>query len=109
LFVLPRQLDGLDAAWIGYPIQIRPDAGFARGDMQLALDEDGIDNRTIWSGNVTRQPMMRGVEYRTSPDGYPSADAVMEWGLLLSNNHAHSPEKMHRIHESVEKFLALRS
>jgi CDP-4-dehydro-6-deoxyglucose reductase, E1 len=109
LFVLPRQLDGLDAAWMGYPLQVRPDAGFSRGDLQLALDKDDIDSRTIWSGNVTRQPMMRDVEYRVSSDGYPNADAVMEWGLLITNNHAHSAEKMYRIHESVDKFLAGRS
>ena len=41
----------------------------------------------VWTGNVTRQPMMRGVEYRSAPGGYPNADRIMEHALLLPCNH----------------------
>jgi CDP-4-dehydro-6-deoxyglucose reductase, E1 len=105
LFITPRQLEGLDAAWMGYPLQIRPEAGFVRGELQQFLDAADIDTRTIWSGNVTRQPMMQQANFRSAEGGFPNADAVMEWGLLVTNNHAHSAEQMYRIHEEVEKFL----
>ena len=41
----------------------------------------------VWTGNVTRQPMMRGVRHRGRPGGYPNADRVMEQGLVLPCNH----------------------
>ena len=82
------QLPELETAWLGYPLMIEPDAGFERADLQEFLDGRGIDTRTIWTGNVTRQPMLGGVEVRVPPDGLPNADAVMERGVLLPLSHA---------------------
>jgi CDP-6-deoxy-D-xylo-4-hexulose-3-dehydrase len=87
LFDLPVQLDGLETAWLAYPFVIRPESGLVRSEVQAELESRGIDTRMVWTGNVTRQPMMRGVEYRADPRGYPNADRVMEHALLLPCNH----------------------
>ena len=42
-FIPPRQLDGLDTAWLSYVFLIRPDAGFGRSDLQQFLEPRGID------------------------------------------------------------------
>lgn len=86
-FDVPRQLDGLDTAWLAYPVILRPDAGTTRAEFQEALEKRGVDTRMVWTGNVTRQPMMRGVHYRADPAGYPNADRVMAHGVLLPCNH----------------------
>ena len=36
----------------------RPTPGFTRPELQEHLDGHGIDTRTIWTGNVARQPML---------------------------------------------------
>ena len=87
VFSPPVQLDGLDTAWLAYPFVLRPESGISRADLQRRLEEAGVDTRMVWSGNVTRQPMMRGVEYRAAPGGYPNADRIMEQALLLPCNH----------------------
>lgn len=87
LFDPPVQLPGLDTAWLAFPFMIRPDSGLVRSELQRELEERGTDTRMVWSGNVTRQPMMRGVEFRTDPAGCPNADLVMEHALLLPCNH----------------------
>ncbi len=104
-FVLPRQLADLDTAWLGYPLLIRPDAGFERADLQQFLDGRGIDTRTIWSGNVTRQPMLRGAEVRVPPSGLPNADVVMERGVLLPLSHALDDGALDFVTEQVDEFL----
>ena len=68
-FVVPRQLDGLETAWLCYGLLVTEDAGFERPDLQEYLDTVGVDTRTIWSGNITRHPMMQGVDYRKSQWG----------------------------------------
>ena len=88
LFDRPRQLAGLETAWLAYPFVVRPDSGLQRADLQEQLEARGIDTRMVWTGNVTRQPMMRGVTYRGDPAGYPNADLVMEHALLLPCNHS---------------------
>jgi CDP-6-deoxy-D-xylo-4-hexulose-3-dehydrase len=104
-FVLPRQRADLQTAWLGYPLIIRPDAGFERADLQQLLDDRGIDTRTIWSGNVTRQPMLRGAPVRVPPAGLPNADVVMERGVLLPLSHALDDGALDFVTEQVEEFL----
>jgi CDP-6-deoxy-D-xylo-4-hexulose-3-dehydrase len=102
---LPRQLDDLETAWLGYPLMIHPDAGFIRADMQRFLDDHGIDTRTIWTGNVTRQPMLAGVEVRVPPDGLPVTDEVMARGVLLPLSHAIDDETLDYVTDTVAQFL----
>ena len=106
-FVLPRPLADLETAWLGYPLVIRPDAGFARADLQRFLDERGVDTRTIWTGNVTRQPMLRGTEVRVPPNGLPNADEVMARGVLLPLSHALDDAAMDDVCAHVDEFLRL--
>ena len=105
-FVLPRQTEGIETAWLCFPVLVRPDAGFDRSDLQEYLDGVGIDNRTIWTGNATRQPMMAGVEYRQPKGGLPNSDRVMERGMLLSASHGTGPDELDYMAEHIEKFLA---
>jgi CDP-6-deoxy-D-xylo-4-hexulose-3-dehydrase len=107
-FSLPRQLDQLETAWLGYPLMIDPAAGFVRGDLQRFLDERGIDTRTVWTGNVTRQPMLKGVEVRVPAAGLPVADDVMARGVLLPLSHALDDETLDYVTSSVTEFLAIR-
>ena len=104
-FALPVQLPELETAWLGYPLMIEPGAGFERAHLQEFLDGRGIDTRTIWTGNVTRQPMLGGVEVRTPADGLPCADAVMERGVLLPLSHAIDDDTLDFVIAQVEEFL----
>jgi CDP-6-deoxy-D-xylo-4-hexulose-3-dehydrase len=105
-FVLPRQLEGLETAWLCYPITIRPGAGFTRSDLQRYLDDHDVDTRTIWTGNAVRQPMMKGVNFRAPALGMPNADVVMEGGIILPCSHALTDEGIDYVCEQIDSFLA---
>jgi CDP-6-deoxy-D-xylo-4-hexulose-3-dehydrase len=104
-FVVPRQLDGLDTAWLAYVFLVRPDAGFGRSDLQRYLEQRGVDTRTVWTGNAVRQPMMRGRPFRQPAGGLPNADAVMERGMLLPMGHALGDDEVGYVCDSIEAFL----
>ncbi|MGW5381245.1 DegT/DnrJ/EryC1/StrS family aminotransferase [Nocardia sp. NPDC003963] len=104
LFRLPRQHPDFHTAWLCYPVTIREDAGFARADLQGHLEAAGIDTRTVWSGNVTRHPMMRGVEYRVPEDGLPNADEVFERGMSLGMSHGMTAEELDHVVAQVHEF-----
>jgi CDP-6-deoxy-D-xylo-4-hexulose-3-dehydrase len=105
-FMLPRQLEGLDTAWLCYPVTVRPGAGFGRSDLQRFMDEHDVDTRTIWTGNAVRQPMMKGVEFRAPAGGMPNADLVMEGGIILPCSHALTDEGVEYVCEQIDSFLA---
>jgi CDP-4-dehydro-6-deoxyglucose reductase, E1 len=103
---LPRQSGDLETVWLGYPLLIAEESGFERGDLQQHLDGHGIDTRTIWTGNVTRQPMLRDVSVRVPAEGLPNADAVMARGVLLPLSHAMEDSDLDHVVEVVDEFLA---
>ena len=104
-FRLPRQTEGLDTAWLCYPLTIAPDAGFVRADLQAHLDGNGVDTRTVWTGNATRQPFMAGVDFRQPEAGLPNADAIMERGVVLPMNHSLDDEDIGYVISLIETFL----
>jgi CDP-4-dehydro-6-deoxyglucose reductase, E1 len=108
-FQTPRQLDGLDTAWLCYPVLIQPEAGFARSELQEYLDRHEVDTRTVWTGNVARQPMMRGVQYRVPEGGLPNADAIMERAFLLPCNHGMGDADVEYVLDQLDGFLKTRS
>lgn len=106
LFTTPVELSGLDTAWLCYPVLVNADAPFSRSDLQEALEADGIDTRTVWSGNVTRHPMMSGVTHRVPDEGLPHADAVFERGMSLGMSHGLSDAEVERVTDSIHRYAA---
>ncbi|TCM21356.1 CDP-6-deoxy-D-xylo-4-hexulose-3-dehydrase [Novosphingobium sp. PhB165] len=105
-FVLPRQLPDSRTGWLAFPLTIREDAPFTRTHMQIWLEQRDIQTRPVFTGNILRQPAMRGVPARVSPEGYPVADAVMKGGILLACHHGLTDAHIQYMHESFEAFVA---
>jgi CDP-6-deoxy-D-xylo-4-hexulose-3-dehydrase len=106
LFILPQLTDGIETGWHMFPFIIQPDSGIRRADLQQWMESHGVDTRMVWTGNITRQPMLRGQEFRVPADGLPNADRVMEWGLIVPNNHSLSDDDCNYIGECIDGFVA---
>jgi len=106
LFVLPRLTEGIETGWHMFPFIIEPTSGIRRAELQQWMESHGVDTRMVWTGNITRQPMLRGREFRVPADGLPNADRVMEWGLILPNNHSLSDDDCAYIGECIDGFVA---
>ena len=105
LFTLPRQTDGVETGWHMFPLLIRPESGIRRAAFQEWMERHGVDTRMVWTGNATRQPAFRDTPHRTPPGGLPNADRVMEWGVVLPNNHSMSDGDSEWIGECVASFI----
>jgi CDP-6-deoxy-D-xylo-4-hexulose-3-dehydrase len=102
----PRQTAELDTAWLCCPMTIQPGAGFTRSELQQYLDRQGIDTRTVWTGNAARQPMMAGRPFRLPPDGLPRSDRIMEAGVVLPCNHGMDDAHIEFVLGHLADFLA---
>lgn len=105
IFALPRQTADLETTWLGYPLLINAEAGFERAQIQQFLDAEGIDTRTIWSGNIARQPMMKGRTFRTPSAGLPKTDRIMERGFLLPLSHALGTDDVRFVTDQIDRFV----
>jgi CDP-6-deoxy-D-xylo-4-hexulose-3-dehydrase len=104
-FVLGELTAGVETGWHMFPFVIRPESGIRRAELQAWMERHGIDTRMVWTGNVARQPAFRDRPHRAPADGLPNADRVMEWGLVLPNNHNMTDDDCAYIGETVEGFL----
>lgn len=105
VFIRPRLNDGVETTWINYPVQLRPELGWSRRDLQVHLEAWGVVTRTIFSGNITRQPMMKNVAYRASPEGYPVADQIMYNGVCLPCHPTMTDDDCDYLYKVLEDFI----
>jgi len=104
-FTLPELTPGVETGWHMFPAVINPGSGIRRAEFQQWMETHGVDTRMVWTGNATRQPAFRDKPHRVPSGGLPNADRVMEWGVVLPNNHSMSDEDCDYIGECIEGFL----
>lgn len=105
-FVRPSTTPGLETTWMLYPYMVRPGAGLARGETQELLEKKGVPTRVVWSGNITRQPGFSKIERREPEDGFPNADRVMEYALMLPTHQGLSGDDVDYVVDVLEQTLA---
>lgn len=75
--ILPKSLPLSDPVWFSFPITILNKSPFSRREITGYLESNGVETRTIFAGNVTRQPAFMGVKYRKAED-LPNSDRILE-------------------------------
>lgn len=104
-FVLPRIADDVDTNMLAFPTTIRSDAPFSRFDIVKHLEEDNIQTRPVFTGNVLKQRGFKDVDYTSSVKSFDVTDAVMRSGFLIGCNQGLTQEHMDYMTNSLEAFL----
>lgn len=105
IFILPEQLPGSRTGWLAFATTLREGAPFQRRDMQIFLEKRNIQTRTVFTGNILRQPGFKHVAHHASPDGYPEADRVMRGGMLIACHHGLDQAQIDHMKDSVTTFM----
>ena len=81
--ITPEETKGVKTCWLAYPVILRESEKNLRTNLQIFLERKNIQTRTIFSGNITRQPIMDGKVYRTNEFKFENADYIMKNGMLV--------------------------
>jgi len=103
-FMLPNQLKNSRTGWLAFPMIVKDDAPFTRTDLQIFLEKRNIQTRTVFTGNILRQPGFKNIQHVSNGAGYPNADQVMRGGILLACHHGLTDEMLAHVHESFKLF-----
>ena len=107
-FHLPELIPGAKTNWLAFPLTIRVNAPFTRYDFLHHLENDGIQVRVLFSGNITRHPVYKNVIMKHVVSGWlATADFVMARGLLLGAHHGMSVKDAEYMCNSAERFLSV--
>jgi CDP-6-deoxy-D-xylo-4-hexulose-3-dehydrase len=107
-FHLPRARDKADVSWFAFPLTIRADAPFSRMDIVDYLEENLIQTRPYFAGNIMLQPayshLMNPADAR---DDYPVATFTMKNTYFHGCSPVITPEQIEYIGEKVDGFMSL--
>lgn len=104
-FILPKQLPGSRTGWLAFAVTLRDNAPFIRRDLQIFLEKRNIMTRTVFTGNILRQPGFKNIACKRA-DAYPEADRVMRGGMLMACHQGLNAEQINHVKESVDAFMA---
>jgi len=75
--LLPSSDKEADPSWFGFPIIVKKDAPFKRGEIVNWLEARKVATRMLFGGNLIKQPAYQNAEYRIAGD-LANTDIVME-------------------------------
>ena len=103
-FILPRQTPESETNWLAFPLTIRKGAPFNRLKLVKYLEENGIQTRPIFTGNVLKQPAFASIKHRGMGQ-YPAAEAVMERAFVIGCHHGMDSGQVDYLEKTFSEFL----
>jgi CDP-4-dehydro-6-deoxyglucose reductase, E1 len=105
LFNLPEQYKNVKTPWLAFPLVIKENSYFNRRDMQIFFEKNNIQTRTIFTGNILKQPAMKNRRYKKHPNTDFVSDNVMKNGILLGCHQGMKKDELNYICQIFLKFL----
>ena len=90
--------DSIEPNWLAIPLQTE-----CRLELLTYLEENNIQTRVTFAGNVTRHPI-----YREYLQEFPNADIIMKNGFLLGAHHGMSLDDVDYVCDTIKKFFQLK-
>ena len=105
LFELPVQLKGLITPWLAYPVIIKSGCKINRQKLQIFLEKKGIQTRTIFTGNILRQPIMKKRLYKKVKNAESNSNNIMRNGVLIGCHHGLNKKDLDYIKKNFSLFM----
>ncbi|MCU7242402.1 MAG: lipopolysaccharide biosynthesis protein RfbH [Microcystis aeruginosa WS75] len=103
VLVLPEASPHSEPSWFGFPILVREDAPFSRNDLVKYLEEKRIGTRLLFGGNLLRQPLYQGLNYRVIGD-LSNADKIMAGVFWIGVFPGLTKEMLEYVAETMRAF-----
>lgn len=104
-FVLPEQRKDVQTQWLAFPLTIKKDAPFSRLDIVRYLEENNIQTRPIFTGNILKQPGFKNIPHRIADNKCPVTNEIMERGLIIGCHHGMELKHLKKIENTFLNFL----
>ena len=106
LFDLPTMYPGIKTGWLAYPIILKKDSKIKRQDMQIFLEKKGVQTRTIFTGNILRQPIMKNKKFKKVNKCSVNSDNIMRNGILIGCHQGLKQKEISYVFECLKTFLS---
>ena len=102
--ILPEATENSDPSWFGFLISVRENEKFARNDLTSFLEENMIETRNLFSGNLLRHPAFMDIKYRVF-DNLKNTDYIMNNTFFIGVYPGITNEKIDYILTKFNEFF----
>jgi CDP-6-deoxy-D-xylo-4-hexulose-3-dehydrase len=107
-FYLPRPQAKADPSWFAFPLTIRENAPFKRADIVDYLEENLIQTRPYFAGNIMLQPAYSHImDPQKAKEDFPVATLTMTNTYFHGTSPVITPEQIAYIGQTVDNFMSL--
>lgn len=105
-FIVPKILKNVYTNFLAYPVILRENIKFKRKDIQIFLENNGIQTRPIFSGNILRHPAFSElISKKNVVNMFKNSDYIMKNGLLIGCHQGLKTRDIKYIHKIILKFI----
>ncbi len=106
LFITPKILKNVYTNFLAYPIILKKNLNFKRKDIQVYLENNKIQTRPIFTGNILRHPAFKDlISNKNRVNSFKNSDYIMKNGLLIGCHQGLKIKDINYIHKIISKFI----
>ncbi len=96
--------DGYQSAWLAFPFMLINDYDLKRTDLQKKLERAHIQTRTIFTGNITLQPVAKKFKW-VKTGSLNNSNKVMTSGILIGCHELITDSDIDYLREKIIEFF----
>lgn len=102
--VLPEATAGADPAWFSYIVTVKEEAPFKRDDLVKHLNDNLVETRNLFAGNLTKQPGFQRRKFRVA-GSLTNTDLIMNNTFFLGTFPGLNSKKIEYVESVVDSFM----
>ena len=102
--ILPQATENSDPAWFSYIVSVKENAPFTRDQLTKHFNDNLIETRNLFAGNIVRQPAFMGKNFRIA-EHLNNSDFIMNNTFFLGTFPGNTSEKLDYIEEVIINFM----
>ena len=107
IFDLPEMYLNVRTGWLAFPLVLKKNSKYKRKDLQIFLEKNNIQTRTVFTGNIIKQPVFKGINYKKNIEGYKESNHIMKNGMLIGCHHGMGIKEIYFIKQKINEFLKI--
>lgn len=98
--VMPKWVEGADPSWFSFPLSTIGE----RGPLVAHLEKNGIETRSMFSGNILRHPAYQHLKW--DKQSLPESDWILEHSFWITVHPRYSPKDLKLIIDVFGEYYA---
>ena len=102
---MPEENSRIATPWLAFPLVLKKNNKFNRKDLQIYFEKNNIQTRTIFTGNILKQPIIKNKKFKKLKNSENVANDVMKNGILIGCHQGIGENDIKYIFNTFKKFI----